>query len=210
MDPQIVLVDTNSYVRLYFSPLRPLLGVVVGRYRLMTLRELVAETRGRSGLTLRHAWLADANVQLELQNATIQFDAAEETQYDGDAAYYQAEGDRFLTKYCLARQLEQLRQLSWADAKTLAVALDKGYVLATDEWPLREFSQEIEGDDSGQRLPLMSSLDLLKLFLDAGMMSMEQLRGTVRQWILSEERLLHGWQQRFLQLFGDAPPTGQG
>jgi hypothetical protein len=35
--PKLVIVDTNCYVRLYFSPLRPILGQVVGGYHLVTL-----------------------------------------------------------------------------------------------------------------------------------------------------------------------------
>jgi len=32
--PKLVIVDTNCYVRLYYSPLRPILGQVVGGYPL--------------------------------------------------------------------------------------------------------------------------------------------------------------------------------
>lgn len=38
-----LLIDTNAFLRLYFSPVLPLLGEVIGGYKLMTLESLVGE-----------------------------------------------------------------------------------------------------------------------------------------------------------------------
>ncbi len=208
--PRILLVDTNCFVRLYCSPLRPLLGRTVRAHQLMTLRELADETRQRSGLTLRHPWLGLQDVQADLSSAILTLTPEEDHRYEEDALYYRQEADDFLLRLCMARGLTARRQLSHADAKALAVALDRGYALATDEWPLREFSQFVEPDEHGERLSLFTSLDLLKLFLDAGRLSTAAIRATVRQWVLSAERLPQDWRGDYRRLFGNEAPDAQG
>lgn len=208
--PKIVIVDTNCFVRLYFSVLRPMLGVEVAGHTLMTIKELANETTGNTGLTVRHPWLANADVQADLNTAILQLAEDDDDQYDEDADYYRTEGDEYLERYCKARNLDEIRQLSMADAKALAIALDRGYILATDEWPLREFSQFVEPDENGNPITIMSSLQLLKLFLDAGQMSLDQVRATVRGWIQNAERLPYGWWDEYRALFGEPPPNAQG
>lgn len=210
MCTQVVIVDTNCFVRLYFSSLRPMLGVEVAGHRLMTIRELADETRQSTGLTVRHPWLAGGDVQSDLSAAILELTENDERQYDEDAEHYRVLGDEYLRRYCMARQLEEIRQLSAADAKALAIALDRGCLLATDEWPLREFSQFVEPDEHGQRITVLSSLQVLKLFLDDARMSMAELRTTVRGWLLNDERLPRHWQSEYHHLFNEAPPTAQG
>ncbi|OWQ84505.1 hypothetical protein CDN98_18500 [Roseateles terrae] len=120
---RIVVVDTNCFVRLYFSPLRPLLGSTAMGHRLVTLRELAEETRQRSGLTLRHPWLGSSDVQKDLSTAIVTLTPDEDQRYEDDALYYRREGDDFLERICQTRGLESLRQLSHADAKAVAVAV---------------------------------------------------------------------------------------
>ncbi|WP_137916439.1 hypothetical protein [Ramlibacter sp. 2FC] len=175
----------------------------------MTIKELANETTANTGLTVRHPWLTGADVQADLNAAILELAESDDEQYDEDADYYRAEGDEYLECYCRDRNLEDIRQLSMADAKALAIALDRGYILATDEWPLREFSQFVEPDENNQRIPIMSSLQVLKLFLDAGQMSMDKVRATARGWILSEERLPRSWQTEYRALFNEAPPDAQ-
>lgn len=206
---KIVIVDTNCFVRLYFSELRPMLGVEVSGHTLMTIKELANETTGNTGLTVRLPWLANADVQADLNSAILQLAKDEDDQYDDDADYYRTAGDVYLERYCKAKSLSAIRQLSMADAKALAIALDRGYILATDEWPLREFSQVVEPDDEGSRITMMSSLQLLKLFLDDGKMGLDQVRTTVRGWIQNDERLLSGWTNDYRTLFGESPPDAQ-
>jgi hypothetical protein len=207
---KIVIVDTNCFVRLYFSVLRPLLGLEVGGHTLMTIKELADETTGNTGLTVRHPWLAGADVQDDLNAAILRLAEADDVLYDEDAEYYRTVGDAYLEGLCRERNLDHIRQLSMADAKALAIALDRGYILATDEWPLREFSQFVEPDENGNRLIVISSLQLLKLFLDSGQMSLDQVRDTVRGWILNDERLPRGWRDEYLTQFGEASPSAQG
>lgn len=209
MSTRVVIVDTNCFVRLYFSALRPLLGIEVAGHKLMTIRELADETTRSTGLTVRHPWLAGTDIQADLANAILALAEDDDLQYDEDAEYYRREGDEFLHRYCIAQQLDEIRQLSNADAKALAVALDRGYLLATDEWPLREFAQFVEPDEDGQRLAVLSSLQVLKLFLDAGAMDMVTLRLTVRSWVLSDERLPRNWRGEYRALFSESAPDGQ-
>jgi len=83
---------------------------------------------------------------------------ADDVLCDQDADDYRTEGDEYLGRLCRQRNLDHIRELSMADAKALAIALDRGYSLATDEWPLREFSQFVEPDENGSRIIVLSSL----------------------------------------------------
>jgi hypothetical protein len=69
--PKLVIVDTNCYVRLYCSPVRPILGSVVDGYRLMTLAELQWEAGSATGLTQRNPWLRSADIQQEPADALL-------------------------------------------------------------------------------------------------------------------------------------------
>jgi hypothetical protein len=210
MTHEIIIVDTNCFVRLYFSNLRPLLGVEVAGHKLVTIKELANETTSKSGLNIRHPWLAGADIQTELNAAILELSDFDDQQYDQDAEYYRIQGDEFLARLCKERNLLEPRQLSTADAKALAIALACGYSLATDEWPLREFSQFVEPDENGKCITILSSLDLLKLFQSSDQMSMDLIRSTVRGWILSDERLPYKWAARYQDLFNEPPPNAQG
>lgn len=76
--PTIVVVDTNCFIRLLFSPLRPVLGATFGGYQLMTLADLVAECGPGTEVAERHAWLLEPDVQAELQKKLPEAARAEE------------------------------------------------------------------------------------------------------------------------------------
>jgi hypothetical protein len=148
-------------------------------------------------------------VQTDLSSAIVALTPEEDLRYEEDALYYRREGDDFLERVCRSRGLESLRQLSHADAKAIAVAVDKGYALATDEWPLREFARFIEPDENGDPLQLFTSLELLKLFVEGGALDATAVRATVRQWLQNSERLPQGWRADFRRLFASDPPDAQ-
>ncbi|MFM8821929.1 MAG: hypothetical protein ACKOD8_00975, partial [Limnohabitans sp.] len=65
--PIIVVVDTNCFIRLLFSPLRPVLGATFSGHKLMTLIKLAKECGPGTAVAERNPWLLEASVQQELR-----------------------------------------------------------------------------------------------------------------------------------------------
>lgn len=61
--PTYLVVDTNCFIRLLFSPLRPVLGSTFAGYKLVTLSELANEVGPGTEVVERNPWLLDPAVQ---------------------------------------------------------------------------------------------------------------------------------------------------
>jgi rRNA maturation endonuclease Nob1 len=156
---KLVVVDTNCLVRVYFSPLRPILARPVAGYELKTLAELADELKE---LAKGHdmAWLSDKGLQQEVDGAVIELTKAQKRIIRDDAPAIRRYGDGELHKYCIAQRSRNGRTLSMTDAKALATALELRAALATDEWPLRHVA-DFYDDDDGNPVELFSSVELL-------------------------------------------------
>jgi hypothetical protein len=203
---RLVIVDTNCYVRLYYSKLRPILGSVVNGHRLVTLHELANESKG-GGLVERNGWLSAQDIQHDIQSAVFPLSDEQQAEYTGLAKEFRQMGDHVLHEHCKARNIS-LRYLSLADAKALAVAADFNAILATDEWPLRLVSTKVELDD-GKQPQLFSSLDLLQLLEIGQKITRDERAGIVKEWLRAGEHLLTSWRADYQVLFNEAPPTAQ-
>ena len=206
--PKIVVVDTNCYVRLLHSPLRPVLGKVVSGHKLMTTVDLAAETLGNGGLGGRQAWLASAEVQAELTGATLKFREPKTSRLAEDANNFRRIGNAILRKECETKGI-LIRTLSIVDARAWAAAALLNGVLATDEWPLRLVTSRVDVDDDGNRLALFSSIDLVHLLEQAGAMTPPQRVDLMRSWKLSGEALHREADDDYRRLFGEVPPDAQ-
>jgi hypothetical protein len=204
---RLVIVDTNCYVRLYYSRLRPILGTVIAGYRLLTLQELADEAKVGTNLVERNAWLCAPDIQQDIDGAVFELSAEQRLEYLELAKQYRHLGDGMLRAYCIEKGIT-VRSLSLADAKALAIATDFNAVLATDEWPLRWVSTKVELDD-GRTTQLFSSLDLLKLLETEGKISRSERVEIVKEWLRMGEKLLSGWRIDYGALFNEVPPTAQ-
>ena len=206
-EPQHIVVDTNCYVRLYYSDVRPILGGIVGNHKLVTLRELAREAEDGTPLVERNAWLLTDDIQNDIRNGVLNIPAEDVDFLRQSTSDYRNLGDQVLRRYCAEHRREPVRILSNADAKALAVAAHYGYVLATDEWPLRVVCQHFDEQD-GEGPVLISSVGLLKLLEDGGHINAQQREGVLREWMRAGEWLRH-WNDEHLQLFGTAAPVVQ-
>ena len=208
MPPKIVVVDTNCYVRLLHSPLRPLLGKVVSGFKLMTTVDLAAETLGKSGLGSRQAWLASPEIQAELAGATLKFREPKSSRMAEEADTFRRIGNALLRKDCEAKGI-LVRTLSIVDARAWAAAALLNGVLATDEWPLRLATSRVDVDDEGNKLSLLSTIDLVHLLEQAGSLSSAQRVALMRSWKLSGEALHREADDDYRRLFQEDPPDAQ-
>lgn len=202
--PKKIIVDTNCYIRLYCSPVRPILGSVVGGYKLMTLAELKLETSLHTDVIARNPWMSAMDIQAELAAACFKFREPKTSQIKAAAVISRRMGDSFLRQYCQSQKIQKIRTLSSADALALATADVLDISLATDEWPMTLVAGKML---AGVRL--FTSIGLLHLMEAAGSLSEAQRLETIRIWCLTNEQLPRSWQQEYSALFGTAPPDGQ-
>lgn len=204
--PRLVIVDTNCFVRLYMSPVRPLLGSVVGGFKLMTLTELKLETSLRSNVRERHPWMGAVDIQADLDGACLKLREPKKGKIEQAARVARTTGNGLLAAHCASHGIPLLRELSLTDARALAATDVLDASLATDEWPLRLVATSMGMGDPGQ---LFSSVELLHLLATVGSLGRDERIQTVRVWIQQAEALQRGWEARYAELFGEAPPDGQ-
>lgn len=202
--PTLLVVDTNCFIRLLFSPLRPVLGSTFAGYRLVTLVELADEVGPGTEVTQRHPWLLDEAVQKELAGNCLKLREPKKSLVLSEAKRLRSEGNTLLRKYCTDKKLDKVRELSAADAKALAAAQTVGGQLATDEWPLA-FVAERASDVT----TVFTSVAVVHLMEKAAKITREQRIETVAGWVKTEEKLPRHWAEQYRNLFGEEPPDGQ-
>lgn len=205
---KLVLVDTNCLVRVYFSPLRPILGRPVAGYELKTLDGLASELKNlaqRADL----AWLSDQVILQEVDAATVTLTKLQRDAINQDALGIQKVGNAALYKDFQNKKLQVSRTLSLADAKALAASLELDAALSTDEWPLRLVS-ELYDYDNGHPVELLSSVELIELLEREGLISREERVKTYSDWLKNGEALLRESAEIYFRLFNEMPPTAQG
>lgn len=205
---RLVLVDTNCLVRIYFSPLRPILGRPVAGYELKTLDGLAKELKN---LTKRAdlAWLSDQVILKEVDAATVPLTRLQRDSIKQDAIGIRDIGNAELYKAYQVKGLRERRTLSLDDAKALAACLELNAVLATDEWPLRLVSELYDYDD-GKPVELLSSVELIELLERDELISREVRVKTYSDWLKNGEKLLKDSSEIYFRLFKESPPTAQG
>ncbi|MDN3918735.1 hypothetical protein [Roseateles violae] len=202
--PTLLVVDTNCFIRLLFSPLRPVLGSTFAGYRLVTLAELADEVGPGTEVVERHPWLLEKAVQKELAGNCLKLREPKKSAMLGEAKWLRTEGNSLLRKYCVDQQLDKVRELSVADAKALAAAqVVKGH-LATDEWPLA-----FVADRASEVQTVLTSVAVVHLMEMDGKITREQRIETVTDWVKNGEKLPQRWVEQYKALFGEEPPDGQ-
>lgn len=205
---KLVLVDTNCLVRVYFSPLRPILGRGASGYELKTLRELANELKNLA-LRAELAWLSNQIILKEVDAAVVELTRKQSDAIKGDASGIQKVGNAALAKDFIERKLLVRRTLSFADSKVLAASLELQATLSTDEWPLRLVSK-LYDYDNGNPVELLSSIELIELLEREKLISREDRIKTYSDWLKDGTLLLRESPEIYFRLFNETPPTAQG
>lgn len=205
--PRIVLIDTNCFLRIYQSPVLPLLGEVIVGHELLTLTILYNEFFNSQKLMREYAFL-DLIIQSEDKSKVLLklIPAVEEhvRQIMRDHRRYV---DEILEKYCASRGISTKR-LSNCDLELLATAIEMEALIATDEWPLAFVVDDLMRDlDEGYRIGIMTSVDILYLLEQAGKLSREERILTVKSWMQNAENLHRDWRSFYRKLFNENAPT---
>lgn len=200
--PKKIIIDTNCYIRLYCSQVRPILGYEFGGYQLFTITELKLETDLNTDVIARNPWMANVDIQAELKSACLKLREPKKSNIAVVANTTRKLGNLLLQKYCKDQNTERLRTLSAADCAALATADVLDACLATDEWPLRLVAENTE-------IELFTSVGILHLMEYAKSLTKQGRIETVRSWCLNNEALHRDWKKEYRQLFGDEPPDAQ-
>lgn len=202
--PTLLVVDTNCFIRLLFSPLRPVLGSTFAGYKLVTLTELANEVGPGTEVVERNPWLLDPAVQAELAVNCLKFREPKKSAMLSEAKRLRSEGNTLLRKYCTDKKLDKVRELSAADARALAAAQTVGGLLATDEWPLAFVAERASDVPT-----VLTSVSVVHLMEKDGKITREQRIEVVTGWVKSGEKLPQHWAKQYKELFGEEPPNGQ-
>jgi hypothetical protein len=214
ISPKLVVIDTNCLVRIYFSPLRPILSRSISGYELKTLDGLARELKNlanRSDL----AWLSDSVILAEVDAATISLTKLQRDAINLEALGtpsvpgIQQYGNSVLRKEYENKKLRALRTLSLNDAKALAASLVLDAALATDEWPLRLVAEDYDSDN-GEPIELLSSVELIELLEREKLITREIRVKTYSDWLKNGEALLRESPEIYRRRFSEDPPTAQG
>lgn len=207
---RLILVDTNCFLKLYQSPIRPFLGRAIGENRLVTMNAMIDEFMRNPRLQETYAWLAKTiNADIALDDAILKVDAEKADEIkelmDSHAPY----ADALLADHCDKEQTKIKRSLSRSDLELLATAISLEALVATDEWPLRLVIDDLAAapEEDGYNLGGLNSLDILAIFEKSGAISGEQRKDIVRGWLQFGEILPRDWRNSYLALFGEIAPT---
>lgn len=203
-----ILVDTNCLIRVYFSPLRPVFSRPAAGYELKTLQELANELQNIAKRRDEFAWLDTKTIQDDVQSSVLALTAAQQQTIYDEAVDIQKDGNSFLRAYCDSKNID-VRKLSLPDAKVLAAALELKVALATDEWPLRYVVSVYKTHDDGTPIEMFSSVELIALLEEEGLLNKEERKQTYADWLKFGEKLLRESPQIYRTLFSEEPPSGQ-
>jgi predicted nucleic acid-binding protein len=205
---KIIIVDTNCLVRLYFSPLRPILNRSVAGYQFRTLKELSDEIVKLSAGS-RHAWLSEAAIQADVLTAHVALSHSQAASVNTHVRTVRRAGDQMLRRHCVDTNRKVMRSLSLADARALTTAIEVGAALATDDWPLRHVARRIDCDDDGNSTELFSTVELIYLIELEGLIDRATRISTMAAWKRSGEVLNPEAEETYRALFQEDPPSGQ-
>ncbi len=200
--PGFILLDTNCFLRIYCSPVLPLLGQVVGGYRLLTLASLIDEFKGNPRLVQTFSHVGIAPRSLDLDRGALRLTQPKkrlvETQRTQLAVYA-----RLFVQHRNAGGAG-LMPLSREDIELLATAIVLRGIIATDEKALTQLTQDLISSDEDAPQACIDSLALLHLLEQHARLSPQQRRDTVSTWLRIDTLLPAHWRRRYRALFGES------
>jgi rRNA-processing protein FCF1 len=208
-EPRLILVDTNCFLKLYQSPIRPFLGRVIGSHRLVTMNAMVNEFMRSERLQDIYAWLSSQiGADLKLEGAILELNDEQaktvKENFDSHGSY----ASTLLEEYCAQEKTQLKRSLSRSDLELLATAISLETLVATDEWPLKLVIDDLaSAPEEGYNLGAINSVEVLGLFEKHGAISAEQRKQIVRSWLQYGEILPRDWRDVYQELFGEPGPV---
>jgi hypothetical protein len=206
---RLLLVDTNCFLRIYQSSLRPILGADIDGFAIRTLTDLVDEFRKGKRLQDEYAWANNDIDAAIAAGAVLVLNAEQQKSMLDERQLIKSYGNALLEDHCIKRAKPiAVRALSTNDATLLATALVMNAVIATDEWPMTHVAADLILED-GWDVEVWNSFDVLDLLERTKCISAQDRIETVQSWIRYREALPHGWEAQYECLFNEPVPKLQ-
>lgn len=195
----LMIVDTNVYLRLYCSAVRPLLGATCGGYRWVITPELHQEFGRNQALVSEYAWMLDPVIEQERLAAVHHLPRNVRLRIESVGAVLRKQTAPLLQAESARRGISPAKTLSRADIALLATADLLDATIATDEWPLTYVAAQLS-------YPCCCSLDLVCALEQENRITADSRRALILDWIRNCERLPGNWNSTYRKLFNEHPP----
>lgn len=204
---RVILLDTNCFLRLYHSPVRPFLGRVIGEYRLATIGTLVREFMNSPRLQDLYAWAANEFQQdIAVEGAVLELSDEVKAIVRENFESHEEYAQQLLDDHCRQKNITP-RSFSREDIELLATAITLETLIATDEWPLTFLINDLAtAPEGGYNIGAICTVDILRILEVNGAISAEQRIATVRSWMNYDEKLPRDWKAKYRLAFGEPPP----
>jgi len=202
---RLVLVDTCSLVRLYYTDVKPIAGRTVAQYQIMTLETLANEVRGLASGEA-YAWLSVERLN-EIHSSIFKLTSAQATSIETRRKRDQPNWQLSLDAYCQSKGTTP-RITSRNDGFALAAAIEHKAILVTDEWPLKWIAENFDYDD-GSPIDSLLSVDVLALLEQNSVIDDNGRRQTYRSWRMAGESLHAASDRRYWLHFRETAPNAQ-
>ncbi|MDT0359336.1 hypothetical protein RJO15_26365 [Herbaspirillum huttiense F1] len=199
-----ILLDTNCFLRIYCSPVIPLLGRDVEGYRLLTLGRLIDEFKANPRLVATFTNLGAPPKSTDLENGALRLRNPKKGKVEARKAAISAYARMFIQGK--NARGASLTPLSPEDVELLATSIVLKGVLATDEKALTELSRDLIDNEDEEDAPsgTMNSFDVLHLLERNNLLTADQRRNTVSTWLRINTMLPAGWRNYYQTLFGES------
>ncbi len=188
-----IIVDTNSYLRLAQN-IHPLLCIPFGKeaYTLYMHADLNAEFRSSSRLQSKFQWACETSF-VENRTRSLALKKAEKKEIEATFEYmWDYVKDEF--------HHQRKKGPSRTDTTIVATAATLDIRVVTDDQDMIELAETYG-------VHQISSLELLKLMLDAGHIDIEKIEQVVAQWQYEQDTPYPNWEDEYARLFGKPPPS---
>ena len=184
-----ILLDTNSYLRLAQN-LHPLLFQSYGEedFTLYAHKDLKDECQRQPRLANKFDWITLPKYE-ENRKRALSMGKAQHTETDQnfDFMWGQVVSDGLTP--------------SKIDTRILATAMTLGIRVVTDDQGMLELAAEYG-------VETWTTLELMKSMVDAGHITMKQVRRVIEQWVYDEDLPAKKLRQPYRKFFGEDPPPG--
>ena len=184
-----ILLDTNSYLRLAQN-LHPLLFQSYGEesFTLYAHKDLKDECMRQPRLANKFDWITLAKYEENRKRPlVVSKEKHAEIELNFSFMWGQVESAGLTP--------------SKIDTRILATALALGIRVVTDDQGMLELAAEYE-------VETWTTLELMKSMIDAGHITMEQVRRVVQQWVYDEDLPARRLRLPYRKFFGEDPPPG--
>lgn len=201
--PRFLLVDTNCFIRLYGSPVMPLMRQTFGGYLLLTLQSLIDEFKDNKDLAGRYPWVTQEPRLSDLIGSRLKLSGITKRLVEKQLRSLEPYAKTFLATDSKKKGISPPKRLSTQDLELLSTAVVLKGVVATDEWPMTLVIKDLMAEPEEYAIGVLNSIEVLHLLESSGALTSDIRKQTVSAWVSLGEKLPRDWRSDYERLFGE-------